>query len=439
MDNNQEGRQATADEDWIKIEIVKEGALASITKDMDAELNWLNESAGQNSCSIFRVPHEACRPRIVSIGPYHHGEPKLQRLQEHKRRYLRTMLSRTQPNGVSLEDLIDTLVLKVKMIRQCYLESTNNFNESDLVKMMVLDGCFIIEFFRQKVGCIQSDNILPNDSYTNVSLVQDLLRLESQVPYFVLEDLFEKTNVPKKEETSFTILALKFFDGIMERSYRLSERDSNRKTEHLLDLLYLTFIPERRQCMGPTEESSSSELLGSASKLNQAGIAFVQSQATLLEIKFDFKRGIMQIPKLTINDTLQCILHNMVAFERCFVDCDDCVTAYAMFMGFLIDTADDARLLCDRGVMWINGVSKEGVASFFRDVSKDIIWDLSGSYLVSEIAEVKKYVKYQQICVFLARLIYIPCRYTWSTIAAIVMLIGAIQTVYTVLQFYQHK
>ncbi|KAF8029813.1 hypothetical protein BT93_E2286 [Corymbia citriodora subsp. variegata] len=427
MDNNKGGHQTTADEHAIEV--------TSMLKEMKAAPELLKESAGESSCCIFRIPQEACRPCVVSIGPYHRGEPQFQMLEEHKWRYLRAMLSRLQPHGIHLKDLMNVVAPKEKMIRQCYAGSANHVIKANLVKMMILDGCFIIEFFRQNKGYIQNDDFLSNNPYMRVSLVRDLLRLENQVPYFVLEDLFETTNVPK-EMTSLTILALSFFDGIMERPDRFSERNSNSKGMHLLDLLRLCLITEVQQQIGPVEKGSSYELINSASKLNQAGIAFVQREASTF-LKFDFKRGIMQIPKLTIDDTLQCILHNMVAFERCSVYSDKQFTAYAMLMGSLIDTADDAQLLCDNHVMWNNGVSKKGVASFFRDVSKDANCDVSESYLKSEIAGVNSFVRHQQIRVFFTQLIYTPCRYTWSTIAAVVMLTGAIQTVYTVLQYYR--
>jgi len=154
MDNNRGGPQATAEEH--ELELMKQQLLPSMSEDIEAALKCLNESAGRSRCSIFRVPEaigggiaEACRPRIVSIGPYHHGESQLEMLQGPKWRYLHAMLGRTQPHAVRLENLIDVVAPKERMIRQCYSESTDNFSGPNLVRMMVLDGCFIIELLRQ--------------------------------------------------------------------------------------------------------------------------------------------------------------------------------------------------------------------------------------------------------------------------------------------------
>ncbi|XP_039169744.1 UPF0481 protein At3g47200-like [Eucalyptus grandis] len=166
----------------------------------------------------------------VSFGPYHHGKPALQMLEEHKWRYLPAMLDRIHPHGIGLEDLIGVVGPKEEMIRHCYSESTDMFSGPDFVKMMVLDGCFIIELLlrwvrselsepdyrlrkdpfyapvHELLGSEQDDPLLRN-SYLFTSLVRDLLRLENQVPYFVLEDLFAITNVSK---VKFTLVDLAF-------------------------------------------------------------------------------------------------------------------------------------------------------------------------------------------------------------------------------------
>ncbi|XP_039173800.1 UPF0481 protein At3g47200-like [Eucalyptus grandis] len=236
MDNNRGGRQATAEEHGIKL--MKQELAYDMSQDIVAALQCLNESPGGSTCTIFRTPEaigggiaKACRPRIVSIGPYHHGEQQLQMLQKHKWRYLHTMLDQTQPHSVGLEDLINTVALKVEMIRQCYSESTECFNGPDLVKMMVVDGCFIIQFLRQIAGVMARDRHMDpplNNSYVLYSVARDLLQLENQVPYFVLEDLFETTNVPEAT-WSLANLASYFFSCFDLGPGYVLERQINKK------------------------------------------------------------------------------------------------------------------------------------------------------------------------------------------------------------------
>ncbi|XP_039167841.1 UPF0481 protein At3g47200-like [Eucalyptus grandis] len=305
-----------------EIELMRQQLLPSMSKDIEAVLKLLNESAGEDSRSIFRVPQalaggiaEASLPRIVSIGPYHHGE-SLQMFQVDKWRYLHTMLERTQPHGIHLENLIDVVAPKEKIIRQCYSESIENFNGPDLVKMMVLDGCFIIEFLRQIAGYVPPDRILliNSNSFVLLSLGRNLLRLENQIPYFVLEDLFEMTSVSGRT-SSLDNLAFRFFSCFLEGPAIVGERP---KGVHLLDLFRLSLIPTNQQD-NPVDESSSYHMIKSASEFCRLGIGFKRSEAsTFLEIIFDSRRRTIGIPKIKIDHDLNCILPNMVAYENSY-------------------------------------------------------------------------------------------------------------------------
>jgi hypothetical protein len=92
----------------------------------------LSISAGRSSCCIFRVPQsliningkQSYQPRIVSIGPYHRGQPNLQMTEEHKWWYLRSLLSMTkEKKGITLEDYLKSIHPLEKVARECYLET----------------------------------------------------------------------------------------------------------------------------------------------------------------------------------------------------------------------------------------------------------------------------------------------------------------------------
>ncbi|KAF9603225.1 hypothetical protein IFM89_034558 [Coptis chinensis] len=65
-------------------------------------------------CCIFKVPEslrsgneEAYTPIVISIGPLHHEEKKLQPFEAHKKRYLSSFLQRN--SDISLEDCVKLL------------------------------------------------------------------------------------------------------------------------------------------------------------------------------------------------------------------------------------------------------------------------------------------------------------------------------------------
>ncbi|KAF7849579.1 hypothetical protein BT93_L0613 [Corymbia citriodora subsp. variegata] len=371
---------------------MKQQLLPSMSEDIEAALKRLSESAGESRCSIFRVSQavaggiaEACRPRMVSIGQYHHGESELEMFQGHKWRYLPSMLGRTQSHGICLEKLINVVAPKEKIIRQCYSESIDNFNGSDLVKMMVLDGCFIIEFFRELSKLIPYlDSPLIYNTYVKAFVMQDILRLENQVPYFVLHVLFETTNVPEGT-SSLADLSFNFFSCFLKVKGLRLERRIHLRGVHLLNLFRLSLIPSDQQD-NQVHQYSSFHMIRSASKLCRVGIRFKQREAsTFLEIKFDKKHRTIGIPKIAVDDDdLNWILPNMIAFEQCRGQKDNHVTAYAMFMGSLIRTVDDVQLLRNYKVISNHGMSNEDLARFFGNIRKAAPSDVKGSYLASE-------------------------------------------------------
>ena len=129
--------------------------VSSIEQRLLTEPAMLTASCNSIFCSIHRVPpslrqhnDNAYDPQIISIGPYHYEKRKgqLRAMEEHKWRYLRDILSRN-PEG-SLKWHLVALKELEERARRCYSEviklDTNSF-----VEMMLLDGCFIIEFFRK--------------------------------------------------------------------------------------------------------------------------------------------------------------------------------------------------------------------------------------------------------------------------------------------------
>ncbi|GLT57295.1 hypothetical protein SLA2020_302780 [Shorea laevis] len=86
--------------------------------------------------------------------------------------------------------------------------------EKEFEKILPLDGCFIIELFRknvEKVSTRENKFVLFLGGMIQ-DIYHDLLLPENQIPWFVLELLFDRTrNYP--ECTKFTLieLAIKFF------------------------------------------------------------------------------------------------------------------------------------------------------------------------------------------------------------------------------------
>ncbi|XP_058004130.1 UPF0481 protein At3g47200 [Hevea brasiliensis] len=365
----------------------------------------LNKTAGKASCSIFRVPQslvkihpEAFKPQIVSIGPYHYGAKQLEMIQQHKRRFLGAVLDRTQEFGVGLDEFYKVIAIDEKKIRECYSESTDGFDSRQLIEMMILDGIFIIELLCIVGKLVQEDPDDPifKSQWIYYSISRDLLRLENQIPFFVLRNLFERSiSADSRKGLSLTELILKFFHHSMPEHYR-KVRDrfkNNHDWKHLLDFLRSTFIPSSQE---KASNNDDLRLIQPVEKLRASGIKFKQSSRTATESFLDIKfkpHGVLEIPCLITDDFIGSFLLNCVAFEQCFKDHSSHFTSYVIFMGCLVNTTFDAGYLREHGIIEnYFGTDKE-VVKYFNEVSKDILFNIKGSYLAKVFEEVNKYYK----------------------------------------------
>ena len=116
MNHREEAKRANNDEDNGGIDIVVEKSHDLISGGSVPKL--LKKSAGGEKCCIFRIHQrlrnnnykDAYEPRVLSIGPYHHGKEHLQMIQEHKHRFLGIFMDEAQKKGVDMKDLIEAVM-----------------------------------------------------------------------------------------------------------------------------------------------------------------------------------------------------------------------------------------------------------------------------------------------------------------------------------------
>ncbi|CAN1252409.1 UPF0481 protein At3g47200 [Linum perenne] len=417
-----------------------------------ADPTLLKTSAGRESCCIFRIPQtlieinpKAYHPTTVSIGPYHHGKPHLETIQQHKWRFLAAIVDRMQIHGGinCLSQLFSAVAEVEDEIRDSYSESTANFGSREFVEMIVLDGCFIIELFSIVGGVIGME---PDDPIFNLScilsfLMRDLLRLENQIPIFVLKSLYRIAS-PVKEGAgapSLTKLALNFFDHGFERTDDVLSNYMDDEGKHLLDLFRLTFIPKNRD-EGSRNNSEFLHLPQSVRKLRLAGVRFRPrpESDTILDIRFS--RGILEIPLLTIDDFTSYALMNLVAFEQCYAHCSNHITIYTAFMGSLINNVEDAEYLSNRKILENCLGTDEEVTRLFNELGKEVATDLQTAYLGEMVEEVNRYcVDRWNIGWSEFKLTYFasPWSFVSASAVGLALLLTFLQTFFTVYAYYR--
>lgn len=408
----------------------------------------LSKSAGSSICSIFRVPQSLIdisgrcyQPHIVSIGPYHHGQPHLKMIEEHKWRFLGTLLHRTQSKGLSLEDYFKAIQPLESKARVCYSEIVK-FDTDEFIEMMVLDGCFIIELFR-KLGDLvpfEPDDPLISMSWVYPFFLRDLIRLENQIPFFILQCLFDLSTLPGEESgPSLATLALNFFNNALRRPDEVLDLHKNLDGKHLLDFVRSSLIPPN----DPDHKhyNNPNHVIHCVSKLRRAGIKLKPGKSTSFLV-INFSHGVLEMPTITIDDFMSSFLINCVAYEQCHKSCSKHITTYTTLLDCLVNTFKDVEYLCDHDIIENYYGNDSELARLINNMGKDVTFDIDQCYLAKVFNDVNQYYSNNWHWTW-ASFRYTYFNTPWSFISAfaalLLLILTIIQTCYTVLSFVDNK
>jgi len=211
--------------------------------------------------------------------------------------------------------------------------------------------------------------------------------------------------------------------------------------------LHALDVHRRNMLYGPyqaphwtSRDVPEADIIRSAVELYEAGIRFKKSHSESLH-DIRFRHGVLSMPAVTVDDSTEYMFLNMMAFERLHVGAGNDVTAYVFFMDNIIDSAKDVALLSSRAIIQNAVGSDKAVAKLFNSISKDVVLE-PDSALDAVHREVNAYCR-KPWNMWRANLIHTYFRSPWafmSLAAAIFLLVMTImQTVYTVLPYYQQN
>ncbi|KAF7831396.1 UPF0481 protein [Senna tora] len=397
------------------------------------------------SCCIYKVPHlirqgneEAYTPNLVSIGPLHYGNPRLQNMERHKQLLFKQFIDSTETR---LEDLIKCVESAVPKVRACYSENID-LSERELVKLILVDATFIIQLFIMwdetdyelfKAGSFFST------PFFRTNIFDDLLLLENQLPFFVLQDLFNRAFPPHVckdlKLPSFLELTFKSF-----RFYNMQNVKPNPDTRinHFTDLLRIFYLQKDKSKRSTSTFKYRSNVLSyGASELHEAGVKLKELKGSkcILELKFSGRD--LEIPPILVEGRTETLFRNMIALEQFHYPYESYITHYAMLMDCLINTSKDVDVLVHQQIINNMFADSNDVAKIFNGIGNGIVYGNFNS-------------DYHEICTRLNEFFGNPwnnlkatlrndyCNTPWKTaasIAAIVLLVLTIlQTICSVIQ-----
>ncbi|MFS7915742.1 hypothetical protein Hanom_Chr02g00168791 [Helianthus anomalus] len=359
-------------------------------------------------------------------------------IQEHTWRYLDDMITRT---GKSLGVFMNIIVSMENEIRESYSESTDSFGTNDLAKMMVLDGFFLIELFRKagKLVNTHPDDPIFKMVWVSPFLMRDLLKIENQIPFFVLQKLFEES---RTDSCTLQSLTLKFFNHAIDKQPKVLHKYENLDGKHLLDFLRKSFINTKDRHLIVNANNPSLKLIQPASKLANSRLKFKANHQADSFLDIKFQNGRLLIPQINIDDFHTSFLLNCMAFEQCYFSCTKDITTYVMFMSCLMKATTDVNFLSEKRIIENYCGTSEEIVKFFNDIGKDVAFDIKDNYLKGLFVEVNKYCE-NGWHVGWAEFRHTYFESPWASISALVpfMLLSltVLQTFYTMYSYHKKK
>lgn len=451
----------------VKVDESQTQVIESLASSIDQKLDKLSGHPSQSyAACIYRVSPKlreaneaAYTPRLVSIGPLHRDLPQLHGMEALKLKFLSNFLSRF---GISPHTLVKFAAKQESFVRRCY-EGTITLSPKKLTEVILLDGVFVVELFLENYFSQLRDTkeLVFENQWMYNDLLHDMLLLENQLPISIMKSLLNFVDFSLLNEgvIKLTIydLAQEFFKNVgnTQRIPWTAERCV--EARHFVEFLLLLHAPERVQSRDEREKARKQvpsrvtkiEYTRSATELLEAGVKFRSGEGdNLFGVVFDLDKGLLIIPKVTINESTETFFKNLVAFEHLgyYGYHSKDITSYVVLMDGFINTSSDVDLLVRRGIIENNLGESQKVADLFNSLYKEVVTE-ANDFCFAEVCEkLNDYSRdrYHQLKAswFKSRVMLRRDYFSnpWSCIslfaATLLLLLTIIQTVCSILQVH---
>ncbi|XP_030924534.1 UPF0481 protein At3g47200-like [Quercus lobata] len=348
-------------------------------------------------------------PKVVSLGPIHHGKPNYQLGEKYKLLLTNEFI---KGSGKSMQDLYQKIKEKINELRTCYeKEVTKDYDDEALTSILFVDGCAILQY----VYCASNDKFKELNIKTDSVAFgqQDLFLLENQLPYRLLTWLMSSSE--KKEELSKSIetyidwhvkvpedkkpnwLSWILCPRLKPQQAQSAKEESHDKEKpqdhtisvatepvHLLDHLRTRMLREQGYDgkVGKINRNIQNfqewQSYRNVQELKTAGIHLKRGNNSYLwNISFTKKfpfRGQLHLPPIVVDDSTRPKFLNLIAYEMCLDFKNDFgVTSYISFLDSLIDEANDVKMLRKARILRNVLGSDEEVAKLFNEIGNDLV------------------------------------------------------------------
>ncbi|KAI3703692.1 hypothetical protein L1987_73886 [Smallanthus sonchifolius] len=376
--SNEEGSSSQA----VYKQVINVEELKRLSNTVEVLLSCVNNRNvhEDNFSPIYKVPSRlrdvnpsSFTPRVVSIGPLHRGRADLKLMEDKKAIYLYELLDEVA-KGSEKEKLTmceEKVMKSIEKIKTCYFGMNYQqceYTDDELAQIMVMDACFILQFLNKLKT---TDDVLSNNRLRSRSVAVDLVLLENQIPYFVLEDIYHLIFKPFKPKPNLTDMLLDLLERVNPFLEKIKvDNLSYKKTPyHILGLLhefyqYKNFDPPRIEAI-PTAHS--------AVELHKVGVKFRSNKDMKWPLAMEFEQSLhtLRMPKVLIDNFFEVAMRNLIVYEQ-YSPVKNYVTSYAMAMDMLAATPADIAKLAESDVIVNHLGSNEKASNMISNICKDV-------------------------------------------------------------------
>ena len=340
-------------------------------------------------------------PRVVSLGPIHHGKEKYKLGEKYK---LVLTYEFVNGSGKEIKDLYNKIEENIKELRECFEEEvTKKYDDEALAWLLFVDGCAILQY----IYCVANDQFKQLDIKTDSVTFgqQDLFLLENQLPYRLLKWLMGLSKMEKKLKESIETYVAKLIMVPDNQQSKQQEENGNQgnlhaqeyqqpekrismdeESVHLLDQLRTRLL----RCHGQPPDAiiknkkkkkdQGWQSYRNVQELGAAGIHLKRGSNSCLH-NISFRRqflffGHLYLPPITVDDSTRPMFMNLIAYEMCLDFKNDfAITSYISFLDSLIDEANDVKMLRKARILHNFLGSDEEVAKLFNEIGRDLVPD----------------------------------------------------------------
>ncbi|XP_062004983.1 UPF0481 protein At3g47200-like [Rosa rugosa] len=332
------------------------------------------------SC-IYKVPGRLCKgyedfytPRVVSIGPYHYcNGGSLEGMQAYKFRYLEAFFSRTNLNLDHCLGVVRELEGKA---RSYYVEPVK-LNSDEFVLMLLVDGTFLLELMLRHCNAEFVDDCdrIYGKTREIQDVYRDLLLIENQIPFFVLEALYKELDRTHRRlhlHLPLVELTRGFFMKYLGKFDEFLHYPIDSEVQHFVDFIRWYYLPK---CESKSDSKSDNGIIvdvPSVTAMDEAGVKFEEGTKLNALLDMEFTYGSLQIRHFVVDDWTETLFRNLIAFEQCHDHKVKYITQFMFLMGCMIRTPKDADLLVNREIISSRLGNSEDISTIFNNICKGV-------------------------------------------------------------------